>query len=381
MTPIDRCRSCVLPASLPSLSLGEDGTCGGCAGYRSRKERDAGRPRKKEEFEALVERARKLDRTYDCLIPLSGGKDSTYALYLCEKVYKLKCLCVTFDNGYLAPGALANIQAALAATRADHIMYQVSRAVMLDLYKLFLRKTGAFCPPCLRGIGLAASLAERFRIPLTVAGTGWQVGAAARALEAGWSKERIVDLTSRVWTASETIYTLDDLRKSTSPKVAGLLAKEHMPKASEGRAGMLAAMTGKAIETLSRDDDGYFWFVGRSDDVIKSSGYRIGPFEVESALLEHPAVQEAAVVGSPDRIRGMIVKAFVVLTPDYTASDALVKELQTYVKKVTAPYKYPRVIEFVESLPKTISGKIRRKELREQEMKKQANGHGTSARR
>ena len=196
MTPIDRCRSCVLPASLPSLSLGEDGTCGLCAGYRSRKERDAGRPRKKEEFEALVERARKLDRTYDCLIPLSGGKDSTYALYLCEKVYKLKCLCVTFDNGYLAPGALANIQAALAATRADHIMYQVSRAVMLDLYKLFLRKTGAFCPPCLRGIGLAASLAERFRIPLTVAGTGWQVSYLAGVPEV--YQEGTVDFFQRV---------------------------------------------------------------------------------------------------------------------------------------------------------------------------------------
>ncbi len=130
-----------------------------------------------------------------------------------------------------------------------------------------------------------------------------------------------------------------------------------------------------------RDEDGYLWFIGRDDDVIKASGYRIGPFEVESALIEHPAVQEAAVVGSPDIIRGMIVKAFVVLTPDYTASDALVKELQGYVKKVTAPYKYPRVIEFVESLPKTISGKIRRKELREQEMKKQANGPATSPRR
>ncbi|WP_321508612.1 AMP-binding protein [uncultured Methanoregula sp.] len=118
------------------------------------------------------------------------------------------------------------------------------------------------------------------------------------------------------------------------------------------------------------DDDGYFWFVGRDDDVIKSSGYRIGPFEVESALIEHPAVQEAAVVGSPDRIRGLIVKAFVVLNAGFEPSESLVRELKTYVKKTTAPYKYPREIEFVTSLPKTISGKIKRNELRAAELKK-----------
>lgn len=118
-----------------------------------------------------------------------------------------------------------------------------------------------------------------------------------------------------------------------------------------------------------RDEDGYFWFIGRDDDVIKASGYRIGPFEVESALIEHPAVQEAAVVGSPDDIRGLIVKAFVVLAPGYQPSDALIKELQNHVKKVTAPYKYPRAIEFTEALPKTISGKIKRNELRDREMR------------
>jgi acyl-coenzyme A synthetase/AMP-(fatty) acid ligase len=114
-----------------------------------------------------------------------------------------------------------------------------------------------------------------------------------------------------------------------------------------------------------RDDDGYLWFVGRADDVIISAAYRIGPFEVESALVEHPAVLEAAVVGKPDPERGEIVKAFVTLTAGYTASDALVQELQDHVKRVTAPYKYPREIEFVDDLPKTISGKIRRVELRE----------------
>jgi acetyl-CoA synthetase/medium-chain acyl-CoA synthetase len=113
-----------------------------------------------------------------------------------------------------------------------------------------------------------------------------------------------------------------------------------------------------------KDTDGYFWFVGRADDVIISAGYRIGPFEVESALVEHPAVVEAAAVAAPDPDRGSIVKAFVVLCPGVRGDAALVKELQDHVKRVTAPYKYPRAVEFVESLPKTVSGKIRRVELR-----------------
>nr|WP_290540611.1 AMP-binding protein [Alistipes sp.] len=115
-----------------------------------------------------------------------------------------------------------------------------------------------------------------------------------------------------------------------------------------------------------RDEDGYYWFAGRADDVIKSSGYRIGPFEVESALMTHPAVVECAITGVPDEIRGQVVKATVVLAEAYRgqAGEALVKELQDHVKRITAPYKYPRVVEFVESLPKTISGKIRRKEIR-----------------
>ncbi len=119
-----------------------------------------------------------------------------------------------------------------------------------------------------------------------------------------------------------------------------------------------------------KDEDGYFWFVGRADDVIISAGYRIGPFEVESALKEHPAVAESAVIASPDEIRSEIVKAYIILAPGYTASPELASEIQEHVKRVTAPYKYPREIEFVESLPKTISGKIRRVELRETERKK-----------
>ena len=114
------------------------------------------------------------------------------------------------------------------------------------------------------------------------------------------------------------------------------------------------------------DEDGYLWFVGRADDVIKSSGYRIGPFEVESALQEHPAVVESAVIGIPDALRGTAVKAYVLLAPGYTPSEELTKELQEYVKKTTAPYKYPRVIEYVHELPKTLSGKIKRAELRKQ---------------
>lgn len=116
-----------------------------------------------------------------------------------------------------------------------------------------------------------------------------------------------------------------------------------------------------------KDEDGYFWFVGRADDVIKSSGYKIGPFEVESALIEHPAVLECAITGVPDPVRGQVVKATVVLTKNYKPSEELVKELQNHVKKVTAPYKYPRIIEFVDELPKTISGKIRRVQIREQD--------------
>jgi len=116
-----------------------------------------------------------------------------------------------------------------------------------------------------------------------------------------------------------------------------------------------------------KDDDGYLWFVGRNDDVIKCSGYRIGPFEVESALMEHPSVLECAVTAAPDALRGQVVKATIVLSRGYSACDELIRELQNHVKRVTAPYKYPRIIEFVNELPKTTSGKIKRMEIRKKD--------------
>ena len=119
-----------------------------------------------------------------------------------------------------------------------------------------------------------------------------------------------------------------------------------------------------------RDNDGYYWFVGRHDDVIKCSGYRIGPFEVESALIEHPAVVECAITAAPDPVRGQVVKATVVLAKGYTPSDELVKELQNHVKKATAPYKYPRIVEFVDELPKTLGGKIKRAQIRKESEEK-----------
>lgn len=122
-------------------------------------------------------------------------------------------------------------------------------------------------------------------------------------------------------------------------------------------------------DKATMDEEGYIWFLGRDDDIINTSGYRIGPMEVENVLIEHPAVAESAVVSSPDPIRKEVVKAFIVLTPEFLSHDRdqLTKELQQYVKSVTAPYKYPRKVEFVSELPKTITGKIKRSDLRKKE--------------
>src|SRR5439155_21629975 len=120
-------------------------------------------------------------------------------------------------------------------------------------------------------------------------------------------------------------------------------------------------------DVLSRDENGYFWFKGRNDDVIKASGYRISPFEIESCLVSHPAVMEAAAVESPDELRGNVVKAFIVLRPAFEATDMLKCQIQEYAKRQMAAYKHPRKIEFIESLPKTTSGKVKRRELRKAE--------------
>jgi acetyl-CoA synthetase len=124
-------------------------------------------------------------------------------------------------------------------------------------------------------------------------------------------------------------------------------------------------------DTAWKDEEGYYYYVGRVDDLIKSSGYRIGPFEVESVLMEHPSVLECAVTGTPDPIRGQVVKATIVLTKNFSPSEELKKEIQEYVKTHTAPYKYPRVIEFTDALPKTTSGKIQRNLLRQADQKAQ----------
>ena len=122
--------------------------------------------------------------------------------------------------------------------------------------------------------------------------------------------------------------------------------------------------TWRTGDRVREDDDGYLWFEGRTDDVIISAGYRIGPFEVESALVSHPAVAEAAAVAAPDDVRGQVVRAIVVLRDGHSPGDGLARELQEHVKEQTAPYKYPRVVEFADALPKTPSGKIKRAELR-----------------
>lgn len=158
------------------------------------------------------------------------------------------------------------------------------------------------------------------------------------------------------------------IREADTNKPAGLFCGYYLDNEATGR--VWYNNTYHTGDMVYRDEHGFLWFVGRNDDVIKASGYRISPFEVESALIEHPAVVECAVTGAQDAVRGTVVKATVVLAKGYTASDSLKKEIQDYVKKVTAPYKYPRILEFVEELPKTISGKIKRAQIRREDNEK-----------
>lgn len=174
---IKRCSRCILPSSLPSVKLDEKGVCNYCNNFdRSFGDWDNVKELKKEQFGQIIEKVKKLNREYDCLIPLSGGKDSTYALYLCDKVYKLKCLCITFDNGFLSDYARKNIKNAINATKADHIYYAVNPKTMLELYKHFILKCGHVCVPCMRGIGLVSSFPlESFNIPIVITGNGRRI--------------------------------------------------------------------------------------------------------------------------------------------------------------------------------------------------------------
>ncbi|MCL2186020.1 MAG: AMP-binding protein, partial [Treponema sp.] len=171
--------------------------------------------------------------------------------------------------------------------------------------------------------------------------------------------------------AGKSMYESDDCDPSSMPPVIG---NSDFPglfrgywRDKEVTANCWSNGTYKTGDMAWQDGDGYLWFVGRNDDVIKCSGYRIGPFEVESALMEHPSVLECAVTAAPDSMRGQVVKATIVLARGFSASDELIRELQNHVKHVTAPYKYPRIIEFVSELPKTISGKIKRVDIRKKD--------------
>jgi len=175
---IDRCSHCVVPLSLPTLQTDDRGVCQFCRRIEDLTSSPQFDSRKREkEFSEIVERVKKLGKPYDCLISLSGGKDSTYALYVCDKIHNLKCLCVTFDNGFLSDYAKNNIKSAIEATRADHVYYTANINLMKDLYRLFLTKCGNFCSVCMRGIEVANQIAvEKFKPPLVISGVGKKVG-------------------------------------------------------------------------------------------------------------------------------------------------------------------------------------------------------------
>jgi hypothetical protein len=163
-----------MPTSIPSLKLDDKGVCNFCRNYENifRNWKEIKDNRKKQ-FEKLIKKIKNLNRPYDVVVPLSGGKDSVYVLYLCSKIYNLKCLCVTFVNGWLSDDARKNIENAINATDSDHIYYTMNRNIMLKLYKLFLQKTSTFCPACMAGIAIATGIAQKsFNVPMIVSGTG-----------------------------------------------------------------------------------------------------------------------------------------------------------------------------------------------------------------
>jgi hypothetical protein len=171
---INRCKKCILPTSLPSVQLDEQGVCNHCRTFeRKFADWDATKDKRREAFEKVIKQTKKLNRPYDCCIPLSGGKDSTYALYICDRIYGLKCLAITFDNGFLSDQARLNIDQAIRHSSADHIYYSINRRTMLALYRQFILSTGNLCSACMRGIGMVTYFPPRaFNIPLLVTGNG-----------------------------------------------------------------------------------------------------------------------------------------------------------------------------------------------------------------
>lgn len=174
MNDITRCSKCVLPNTLPSVTFNSEGKCNNCIRYENILEKmDKNIDKNKKKFEKKIKWANERRRPYDCLIPLSGGKDSIYTLYLADKIFNMKCLCITFDNGFLSDHARNNITEAIRRTNADHIYYKFNQGEMMDLYRIFLERTGSFCPPCMRGIEIVSKMgAEMYKIPLIVKGSG-----------------------------------------------------------------------------------------------------------------------------------------------------------------------------------------------------------------
>ncbi len=177
MEEIKRCTRCILPASLRNITFDENGVCNHCRKYETDfKDWDSIKERREQEFKEILKKAKKLKRPYDVLVPLSGGKDSTYALYLCTKIYGLKTLSVTLDNGFLTQPAKDNIKNAITSSNADHIFYTINRENSSELFKTFIEKTGDFCNACMRGINYSIELATRnFGIPLVIKGSGRRV--------------------------------------------------------------------------------------------------------------------------------------------------------------------------------------------------------------
>ncbi len=177
-TDIKRCSRCIIPTSLPSVETDSKGICNHCHKYEIRYANDDNtKEERKKKFENIVYRAKKLDRPYDCIVTLSGGKDSTYSLYLASKVYGLKCVAITFDNGYLSRHALNNIKAATEIAGAEHIFYTFNRNTMLRLYKMSLMKSGIICAPCMKGIEVCGIIATKtFNPPLFMHGNSAKIG-------------------------------------------------------------------------------------------------------------------------------------------------------------------------------------------------------------